>query len=150
MQAVDQDYCRDKGLEIARRVTGGGAVYMSPRMLAWDVVVDRTAFGADLESITTQICVGVAAGVSWFGVAARFRAPNDIEIDGLKVSGFSGYKDGRCAVLQGTVLIEDDVPPWHALCAFLSRHCVGASHASRMGLGAPRPWIECATVLCTN
>lgn len=109
-QVVDVGYCRAQGIEIARRVTGGGAVYMSPRMLAWDVVVDRTAFGADLESVTRWIGTGVAAGVSRFGVAAQFRAPNDIEMGGLKVSGSSGYRDGRSAVLQGTVLIEDDMP----------------------------------------
>ena len=36
---------------------------------------------------------------------ARFRAPNDIEIGGRKVSGSSGYAAGRSAVLQGTVLV---------------------------------------------
>ena len=107
-QAADMDYCRAQGLEIARRVTGGGAVYMSPRMLAWDVIVDRAAFGGDLERITCRICSGVAAGLARYGVPARFRAPNDIEINGLKVSGSSGYVDGRNAVLQGTVLIDDE------------------------------------------
>ena len=47
--AVDRDYCRRRGIAIAHRVTGGGAVYMSPEMLAWDVVVERRMFGGDLD-----------------------------------------------------------------------------------------------------
>jgi lipoate-protein ligase A len=107
--AVDLDCCRRHGIEIAHRVTGGGAVYMSPRILAWDVVVDRKRFGGDLTLATRQICEGVAAGLCALGCTARFRPANDIEIGGLKVSGSSGYAEGRSIALQGTILIEDDV-----------------------------------------
>ena len=109
-RVADVDYCQHAGIEIARRVTGGGAVFMSPRMLAWEVLTDRGALGADLEAATRRICEGVAAGLSRLGVSARFRGPNDIEVGGRKVSGSSGYIDGRSAVLQGTVLITDDLP----------------------------------------
>jgi lipoate---protein ligase len=108
--AADVAYCRAAGIEIARRVTGGGAVFMSPEMLAWDVLVDRRAFGEDLAAVTERICGGVAAGLSRLGAAARFQRPNDTQIGGRKVSGSAGYVAGRGAMLQGTVLIGDDVP----------------------------------------
>jgi lipoate-protein ligase A len=108
--AADLDYCRRHDIEIARRVTGGGAVFMSPRMLAWDVIIPLKSAGTDLDAVARQICTAIAAGLSRLGVLARFRVPNDIEIDGLKVSGSSGYVQGRSADLQGTVLIEDDIP----------------------------------------
>jgi len=108
--AADLEHCRQHGIEIARRVTGGGAVYMSPRQLAWDVVMDRRSLPRDLPAATRLICQGVAAGLSPLGCAARFRAPNDIEIDGRKVSGSSGYAEGHTVALQGTILIEDEVP----------------------------------------
>jgi glycine cleavage system H protein len=59
--------------------------------------------------VIQRVCGGVAAGLSRLGVAARFRAPNDIAIGGRKVSGSSGYTAGRAAVLQGTVLVTDEV-----------------------------------------
>jgi lipoate---protein ligase len=107
-EACDLDYCRCAGIEIVHRVTGGGAVYMSPRMLAWDVVVDRKAFAGDFAMATRHLCEGVAAGLSILGCAPSFRPPNDIEIGGRKVSGSSGYAEGRSLALQGTILIEDD------------------------------------------
>jgi lipoate-protein ligase A len=108
-QAADAAYCREAGIEIARRVSGGGAVYMSPRMLAWDVLVDRATHGGRLEAVTRTVCDGVGAGLSKLGVEARFRAPNDIAIAESKVAGSSGYLAGRSALLQGTVLVRDDV-----------------------------------------
>lgn len=107
--AIDVAYCAGHDIEVVHRVTGGGAVFLSPRMFAWDVVLDRGTCGGDLGSVTEAICAGVAAGLARLGVAARFRAPNDIEIGGRKVSGSSGYSEGRSIVLQGTVLIEDEV-----------------------------------------
>jgi lipoate-protein ligase A len=108
--AADVAYCRAQGVEMARRVTGGGAVYMSPGMLAWDVLLDRRAHRGDLAALTQRVCTGVAAGLGRLGVPARFRAPGDIAIGGRKVSGSAGFMAGRVAVLQGTVLMNDDVP----------------------------------------
>ena len=42
---------------------------------------------------------------SWVS-PARYRAPNDIEIDGRKVSGTGGFFDGATLFYQGTVLID--------------------------------------------
>jgi len=107
-RAANLVYCRTGGIDIARRVTGGGAVFMCPQVLAWDVVVDRASWDASLEAITCHIGQRVAAGLSRLGVRARFRTPNDIEIGGRKVSGSSGYAGRRSATLQGTVLLTDE------------------------------------------
>ena len=110
LQAADLEHCRQSGIAVVRRVTGGGAVYMSPAMLAWDVVVDRATCGGSLDAITRKVCGGVAAGLSRLGARAWFRPPNDIAIVERKVSGSSGYAAGRSAVLQGTVLLADETP----------------------------------------
>lgn len=35
------DYCRDKHIDVLRRVSGGGAVYQDPQQLAWSLIVRR-------------------------------------------------------------------------------------------------------------
>jgi lipoate---protein ligase len=107
-QAVDVAYCRRRGIEIARRITGGGAVFLSPRMLAWDVVLHRGSHAGGLEGLTRVVCEAVAASLARLGASVRFQPPNSITLDGAKISGSSGYLDGPSVVLQGTVLIEDD------------------------------------------
>ena len=55
---VDIEGCARKGVEIARRVTGGGAVYMAPGVLAWDLVIARQS-GETLENVSAAICGAV-------------------------------------------------------------------------------------------
>lgn len=107
--AVNVDYCRSNGIEIARRVTGGGAVYMSPGILAWDVVTERHRFGPTLAESATQICGGVASGLARLGLPAHYRPLNAVEIGGRKVCGAGGAFDGPTLAYQGTVLVTFDI-----------------------------------------
>jgi lipoate-protein ligase A len=106
--AVHLDECRRRNVEVARRVTGGGAVYMSPGVLVWEVVAGRYRFGATLDDITERICSGVAASLTRFGLPARFRPPGDVIVGGRKIGGSSGFADAHTAVSQGTILVEFD------------------------------------------
>jgi len=107
-QEVDVERCRRDGVEIARRVTGGGAVYMGPGVLAWDIVAGRARFGDSLDDVTRRINSTVAAGLAQLGCAAKLGAQGAVEIDGRKVSGSSGGFDGPTVIVQGTALIEFD------------------------------------------
>jgi lipoate-protein ligase A len=101
--AIHVDRCKAAKIEIARRFTGGGAVYMAPGALAWDVVMARNALGTRLDRSASIICEAVASGLSRLGLSARFRPPNDIEVGGRKICGSSGYFDGGTLVYQGTI-----------------------------------------------
>lgn len=104
--AVHLKRCRRSRIEVARRVTDGGAVYLSGGVLAWDVVAERYRFGVRTSDVCERICCGIAAGLVRFGLPARFRPPGDVEIDGRTISATSGMIDGPTIVFQGTVLID--------------------------------------------
>lgn len=106
---VRVEHCRRHQIEVARRVTGGGAVYMSPGILAWDIVAQRRCFAGDLDEIVALICTAMAAGLTPLGLSARFRRSNDVVIEGRKISGCSGSFEGATVLLQGTVLIDVDL-----------------------------------------
>lgn len=101
--------CAASGIETARRMTGGGAIYMGPGLLGWELVVGRASLPGTIGDASAALCMGLAAGLSRLGVAAQFRPRNDVEVDGRKVSGTGGYFDGGTLVFQGTVLIDFDV-----------------------------------------
>jgi lipoate---protein ligase len=103
------DRCRQKGVALARRVTGGGAVYMDAGILSWEIVAGRQRFGADLTAAAENICAAIAVGLARLGVPARFAPPNAIEVAGRKISGASGYFEGATLVYEGTVLVDFDV-----------------------------------------
>ena len=105
---VRLDRCRQKEVALARRVTGGGAVYMDAGILSWEIVAGRRRFGADLTDAGEKICSAVANGLVRLGVPARFCPPNAIKAAGRKISGASGYFEGATLVHEGTVLVDFD------------------------------------------
>jgi lipoate-protein ligase A len=106
---VHLDHCRDHGIEVARRITGGGAIYFDEGQLGWELVFRRNRLGGgDLAGVTRNLCEAAAAGLSRLGVDARFRPRNDIEVDGRKMCGTGGFFDGSTLFFQGTVLVDLD------------------------------------------
>jgi len=104
---IDLDYCRANGVGTVRRITGGGAIYLDEGQLGWELVFNRTSLGiAALPDLAEAICNAAAAGFKEFGVDAKFRPRNDIEVDGRKISGTGGFFDGDVLIYQGTVLVD--------------------------------------------
>jgi lipoate-protein ligase A len=109
-QELNLDYIRAHGIDIQRRLTGGGAIYFAPEHLGWELFLDKAVLGtADMTAIARRICEAAATGLRDLGVDARFRPRNDIEVDGRKISGTGGAFDGDSILYQGTVLVEFDV-----------------------------------------
>jgi len=105
---VRLDYCARHGIEVGRRITGGGGLYLDEGQIGWELVLERHGLGADLAAIAARICTAAAAGLRRLGVPAEFRPRNDIEVHGRKIAGTGGLIDGRTLFFQGTLLIDFD------------------------------------------
>ena len=106
-QEIDVEFCNTHGIGIARRLTGGGAIYFDEQQLGWSLVFKRNSLGiSSLQELTRAICEAAAAGLSTLGVDAHYRPRNDIEVAGRKISGTGGFFDGDTLFYQGTVLID--------------------------------------------
>lgn len=109
-QELREEYCAQHGIDIQRRITGGGAIYFDATQIGWELYLDKRFMGtADMGLIAKRICEAAAQGVSALGVDARYRPRNDIEVHGKKVSGTGGAFDGDSILYQGTLLIEFDI-----------------------------------------
>jgi lipoate---protein ligase len=113
---VNLDHCHKAGIEIVRRITGGGAIYLDPGQLGWELAISRKHLGAgDLAEITKTLCEAAASGLSKLGVDVKYRPRNDLEVDGRKISGTGGFFDGDTLFFQGTILV--DMNPGHMVAA---------------------------------
>jgi lipoate-protein ligase A len=103
-------HCQAKGVGLVRRITGGGAIYLEENQVGWELVLSRKRMPmGTLADYTRRICEAAAAGLSEaFGINARFRPRNDIEVDGRKLCGTGGFFDGDTLIYQGTVLLDVD------------------------------------------
>ena len=106
---VRLDHCRRHGIEVGRRITGGGGLYLDEGQIGWELVLSRRNFAfPNLEAATRAICEAATLGLNKLGIPARFRPRNDIEVEGRKISGTGGFFDGDILFYQGTLLIDFD------------------------------------------
>jgi lipoate---protein ligase len=104
---VRREHCKTRGIEIARRITGGGGLYLDEGQIGWELVFARSRLGfSDLGQATRRICESLALGLNKLGVPASYRPRNDIEVNGRKISGTGGFFDGDTMFYQGTLLID--------------------------------------------
>jgi len=98
---VRLEFCRRHGIEVGRRITGGGGLYLDEGQLGWELVLDRRRLdSADLGEIAARICAAAAQGLRALGVPAQFRPRNDIEVDGRKLGGTGGFIDGTTLAVE--------------------------------------------------
>jgi lipoate-protein ligase A len=113
---VQVDDCRQKGIDIVRRITGGGTVYHdSQNEITYSVVARETEFGTtDVIQAYDKICSGIIEAAKMLGVNASF-SPGDprncptVAINGKKISGSAQYHKSGVLLQHGTFLLDVDL-----------------------------------------
>ena len=87
-QVLDLDFCQEKGIQVMRRVNGGGAVY-GGKGSAFLVLILRQS-DADLPVTAGLAFPRVLTSMAEvlerrFGIAAKYRPLNDVEVEGRKL-----------------------------------------------------------------
>ena len=102
---VNIDYLRQHGIDLARRITGGGAVYHDLGNLNYTIVGRSSDIERDYPEYTRHMLRALQA----LGVKAELSGRNDILVDGRKVSGFAKrvYKDRL--MVHGTLMYDVDI-----------------------------------------
>lgn len=114
-QALDRelrlDYCRERGIEVVRRASSGGALYLDPDQLGFSLIVRRPDAWREL-ALPQLLALGsaaIAAGLAQLGIAATFKAPNDVEVGGRKIVSVFAACRNDAVLLHGGVLLDADI-----------------------------------------
>jgi len=104
---VNRAFLESRGIELVRRVTGGGAVYHDLQNLNY-TIVGRTS---DIERDYPAYASIMAGALASLGVDARVSGRNDIVIgdEGLKVSGFAKRVWRDRLMVHGTIMYDVDI-----------------------------------------
>ena len=130
-QEVQLDKCRKHGIDIVRRITGGGTVYHDSRdEISYSVVANKKDLEApDITTVYAKIYAGLVEASKILGIKADFNKGNlktcpNLTINGRKISG-SAQSHKKGVVLQhGTFLIDVNLEkmftflrvPWAKTC----------------------------------
>ena len=102
---VNLDYLKEKGIDLVRRVTGGGAVYHDLENLNYTIV----GRSEDLERDYPEYAALMMKALQALGVPATLSGRNDILVDGKKVSGFAKRVCKNRLMVHGTLMYNVDV-----------------------------------------
>ncbi|PID92445.1 MAG: lipoate--protein ligase [Bacteroidetes bacterium] len=103
---INEAYVRAEGIDVIRRMSGGGAVFHDPGNLNFTFIRQAADKSVDFRKYTRPIL----DVLNEMGVDARFEGRNDLTIGGKKFSGNAQcHYNGR--ILQhGTLLFSSNLP----------------------------------------
>lgn len=116
LKEVNVENCRRHGVDIVRRITGGGAVYHDrDGEITYSVIVNEKDLGfVDVVSAYNIICNGLIEAAKILGIRADFhpgdpkQCPN-ITISGRKISGSAQHRRRGVLLQHGTLLVDIDL-----------------------------------------
>jgi len=112
--AVNLKRCEARGIEYNRRSTGGGTVIMGPEIVALGLgipVNHPSLKGGSIGGIFESLGGVLSSALGKFGIEARFRPKNDLEVKGRKIAGLSAASDkGRALLFHTSLLVDFDIP----------------------------------------
>jgi lipoate-protein ligase A len=107
---LDLDSCKDRGITVTRRITGGGAVFHQAE-LTYSIIMplSHPLAGKDIRESYRVLCEGLVRGLARLGISSQFVPINDIIAGGRKISGNAQTRRKNTLLQHGTILLENDL-----------------------------------------
>ncbi|PSQ42656.1 lipase [Halobacteriales archaeon SW_7_68_16] len=120
--AIDREFCREHGIDVIRRQTGGGAIYHDSHAdISYTIVVPADEVPGDLMESYRLLCEPILTAFDRLGVDAGFAATerpsihepscylrgvhpaHDVVADGKKIAGNAQYRPKDAVIQHGSL-----------------------------------------------
>lgn len=109
-EVVDLEYCRQRGINILRRISGGREVYTDSNCLEYALIVNQECQEIPVDIIESfkAICTGIILALKKLNIDASYKPINDVLVGGRKISGNAQRRKGSILLQHGTILVDAD------------------------------------------
>lgn len=114
-ESVDAAEASKRGVAIVRRKSGGSSIFTDTGQLIYGLVVHESELPSGMSESFRVICSAIARAISSFGLDARYRPMNDVEVDGRKTSGNAQLRRKGSVLQHGTVVVQTDLEAMDAV-----------------------------------
>jgi len=104
---INIDRCTHYHIPIIRRTTGGGTIFTDPGCLIYSLIFQSENTPA--PQIFREVCTSLINALSALNITTTFKPPNDILLDGKKISGSAQLQKHDITLIHGTILINTDL-----------------------------------------
>ena len=107
---VNVDECIKNNVKIVRRTTGGGTIFADKDCLIYSLVFNRKeAALSSSQEIFENICHSIVAAFKKCDIDTVYKPPNDILLNGRKISGSAQILKDDIVLIHGTILIDTNL-----------------------------------------
>src|SRR5512144_1873451 len=108
-EELDTTYCAAQGVPIQRRITSGSTWFVDERQLGWELYLHRREIGTNgMDMLTKRIGHAAATALSALGIDARFRARDEIEVEGRTLCMLAHAAEGGGVLVQSVLFVDPD------------------------------------------
>ncbi len=102
---VNLEYCREHGVDIVRRKSGGGCVYSD----LGNIMISYISRRGDVSEVFDRYMTALTEALRTLGVPAEKSGRNDILVEGRKISGNAFHQLPDRSIVHGTLLYSTDL-----------------------------------------
>lgn len=103
---IDRRYCEAHDIPVARRMVGGGAVWLDHDQVFWHLIVPHALLSVD--ELYRRYLIAPVHAYRQMGIAAEHRPVNDIVVGQRKIGGTGASTLANADVLVGSLMLDFD------------------------------------------
>jgi lipoate-protein ligase A len=107
---VDMDACRQAGVRVVRRPSGGATVVLGPGCVMWSVITPYPHGTPSVDSLHAEALDPLCRGFAEEGLPVTRQGTSDLTLGAHKVSGNALRVRRRAVLYHGTLLDRFDLP----------------------------------------
>jgi lipoate-protein ligase A len=102
--------CEKYNVKIIRRTTGGGTIFTDKHCLIYSLVFinESTKLYSPLETFKI-VCHSIINALSNLDIKTVYKPPNDILLNGKKISGSAQIQKDNITLIHGTLLLDSNL-----------------------------------------
>ncbi len=102
---VDLKHCHEDSVDIIRRITGGGTVYHDQE-ITYSLFISERELSLNVPDSFLRLLHPLIKTLNDLGVPAVYKSPNDILVNGKKISGNSQVRKRGILLQHGTIILS--------------------------------------------
>ncbi|MHA1933973.1 MAG: lipoyl protein ligase domain-containing protein [Candidatus Thorarchaeota archaeon] len=105
---IDLEFCRENDIVVARRVIGGGGVYLDDGQMFYQIIhsLDSPTSVRSINGYYRKFLKAPVQAYRNLGIDAEFKPVNDIQAGGKKISGNGAGDVGDARILSGNLIFD--------------------------------------------
>ena len=107
---VNVKECETNNVKIIRRTTGGGTIYTDKNCFIYSCIFDRKDYPfSSSTTVFNTLCQCLITTLNTFDIYPIYKPPNDLLLNGKKISGSAQLKKHNTILIHGTLLVDTDL-----------------------------------------